>query len=89
MAGAMGSKVGRYAGRQEMRRHGDCPKNTGEWRESRGRGRRTRVGWSGSRQIEKHIYLASGIAALTNPAWHEGQFGTKTGGPLNEGHGRE
>lgn len=49
MAGAMGSKVGRYAGRQEMRRHGDCPKNTGEWRESRGRGRRTRVGWSGSR----------------------------------------
>lgn len=26
MAGAMGSKAGMHAGRQEMRRHGDCPK---------------------------------------------------------------
>lgn len=25
MAGAMGSQVGRHAGRQEMRRHRDCP----------------------------------------------------------------
>lgn len=44
MAGEMGSQVARHAGRQEMRRHRDCPKNTGDWRESRGRGRKTRVG---------------------------------------------
>lgn len=31
----------------------------------------------------------SGIAGPTNPAWHEGQFGTQTGSPLNEGHQEE
>lgn len=36
MAGAVGSKVGRHEGRQEMRQRRDCPKNTGDWRESRG-----------------------------------------------------
>lgn len=28
----------------------------------------------------------SGIAGPTNPAWHEGQFGTQPGSSRNEGH---
>lgn len=28
----------------------------------------------------------SGIAGPTNPAWHEGQFGTQPGSSPNEGH---
>lgn len=35
-----------------------------------------------SRTIEKEIHLATSIALLANPAWHEGQFETELGGPI-------
>lgn len=49
MVGAMGTRVAMHAGRQEMRGHRDCPKNTGEQRESTGVERWTRGEVAGER----------------------------------------